>query len=91
MMTEIFLGIIIIGLLGERAYKDRLDRIERKNFVNALKAKNATELRDLNMVEKTKIDFGAPKQAEFTPESEVSDDDWRKALKAELDTEDENG
>lgn len=80
-----------MGLLGERAYKDRLDRAERKNFVNALKSKNAQELRDLSLVDKTKIDFGPPKEPEFIPESDASDTVWNKALKSELDTEDENG
>jgi hypothetical protein len=90
-MTEIILGVIIVILLAERAYRDRLDRAERKTFVHALKAKNAYEMKELTVAERAKPESLAtpPVDQEFTHESDVPDYVWEKAIKQEILTEEE--
>jgi hypothetical protein len=89
-MTEVVLVIVIFllilvigGLLGFIAYTDKLNRTERKNLVKAIKAKNASELRDLEIAENTKITVDPQPQSDLIPESEASDEMWEKALEIE--------
>lgn len=89
-MIEVILGVIIVILLAERAYRDRLDRAERKTFVHALKAKNAYEMKELTVAERAKPEaLTPPADPEFTHESDVPDYVWEKAIKKELLTEEE--
>jgi hypothetical protein len=86
-MTEGFLALIILGLIGYIAYNDRLNRAERKMFLQTMKAKNAQELRDLEMASNTRIELAPPAEPDLIPESEASDAQWQKALQAEIDQE----
>jgi hypothetical protein len=93
-MTEIILGVIICVLIGERVYRDRLDRAERKTFVHALKSKNAYEMKELTVAERAKPeDLAAPSEPEFVHESDAPDYMWEKAIKQEIaeEEEEENG
>lgn len=83
MNTEIvLLGIILIlcGLLG---WKEREARLERSKLINALLAKNAQEMVNLDMADKTQIKVEIPetlKEPDFTPPENLSQEDWEKAV-----------
>lgn len=88
-MTEAFLSLIILGLIGYIAYNDRLNRAERKTFLQSLKAKNAQELRDLEIASNTKIAVAPTAEPELILESDVSDQQWEKAIKADSEQEED--
>lgn len=81
MNTEIvLLGIILIlcGLLG---WKERESRLERNKFINALLAKNAQEMVNLDLADKTQIKAEVPKEeSDFVAQENLSQEDWEKVV-----------
>ena len=83
MIELILLGVIIIlcGLLG---WKEREGRLERNKLINALLAKNAQEMVNLDLADKTQIRADVPNPAkggEFVPSENLSQEDWEEAIK----------
>ena len=73
MITEfILIGVIVILslLLG---WKEREARLERNKLVNALLAKNAQDMVNLELVDKTKINI-KPQEPEFIDTANLPDD-----------------
>ena len=81
MITEIVLVIVILILCGYLGWKEREARIERAKFINALLAKNAQEMVNLELADKTQIKTEIPKPSEFVPPENLSQEDWEKAIK----------
>ena len=74
----ILLGVILIlcGLLG---WKEREGRLERNKLINALLAKNANEMANLDLADKTQIKTEVPqRESDFIPPENLSQKDWEK-------------
>lgn len=57
-------------------------RTERAKMINAIVAKNATEMANLDMADKTEIKVNnSLKQPEFVPPENLSQEEWEKAIK----------
>ena len=81
MITEIVLSIVILILCGLLGWKEREARIERAKFINALLAKNAQDMVNLDLADKTQIKAEVPKQSDFVSPDNLSQEDWEKAIK----------
>ena len=82
-MTEILLTLIIVLLLGYHAWSTHQNDKAKRQLVDALIARSATELRDLRIAEKTKIEV-KPSRGEMpdmVPLDQVNDDDLLEAVK----------
>jgi uncharacterized membrane protein len=80
-IETILLGVILIlsGLLG---WEKRESRLERAKLINALMAKNAQEMANLDLADKTEIKAEVPtkaKESEFVAPENLSQEDWEKA------------
>lgn len=76
----VLLGVILIlaGLLG---WKERETRLERSKLVNAFLAKNAQEMVNLDLADKTVIKAEVPqKEPDFIPPENLSQEAWEKAI-----------
>ena len=76
----ILLGVIIIlcGLLG---WEKRENRLEKSKLINALLAKNAQEMVNLELADKTEIKTETVKEPDLVPEADLDQDTWEKAIK----------
>ena len=79
MIELALLGVILIlcGLLG---WKEREGRLERGKLINALLAKNAQEMVNLDLGDKTQIKVEQPKEPDFVPQENLELDDWEKVV-----------
>lgn len=81
---EIVLGATILALLALLAYERYEGRRERAKLVNALMAKTTGEFRDLELTEKVRpIETPKREESEFMPESELSDEQFKKMIDQE--------
>ena len=82
-MIEIVLIGVILLLCGLLGWNQREGRLERNKLVNALLAKNAQELRDLEFVEKVAPSkpMDTTGNSDFIPESELDDETLLKMVK----------
>ena len=77
----ILLGVILI-LCGLLAWKEREGRLERNKFINALMSKNAQEMANLDLADKTQIKAEVPnKESDFVSPDNLSQEDWEEAIK----------
>ena len=77
------LVIVILALCGLLGFQDYNNRKERKGLINALKAKNASELRDLELAGNTKIDVEPPQDQSnlvSMDDPNMSDEEFIKAV-----------
>ena len=78
------MGATIIGLIALLAHERYEGRRDRAKLVNALMAKTTGEFRDLELTEKVKpIETPKRTQPEYTPESELSDEQFKKMIEEE--------
>lgn len=83
MITDIGLFLIIIAQVALYAYEKRENRILWDKYMNAMKAKNATELRDLEMVKKVEVKTSVPPpQNDLIPTGEASEKEFLEAIRA---------
>lgn len=81
MNVEIVLLLVILGLGALLGWKERENRLERSKFINALLAKNAQEMVNLDLADKTQIKTEIPlKGPEFISPENLSQEDWEKAI-----------
>lgn len=81
MNTEVILLLVIVGLGALLGWKEREGRLERNKLINALLAKNAQEMVNLDLVDKTEIKAQTPQQEpDFIPPENLSQKDWEKAI-----------
>jgi len=84
-MTEIILVIIIFLLLVYIGVKEYLDRKERKTMINALMAKNAPELTNLEWAQNTKVNLKEQEsEPDLVPLDSVSDKEFSKVIEDEI-------
>ena len=82
MNTELVLIGVILLLCGLIGWKEREGRLERNKLINALLAKNATEMINLDLADKTQIKTEVPlKEPDFIPPENLSQEDWEKVVK----------
>lgn len=82
-MIEIAVILILAGLLG---WEKHQNRIERAKMLNMIVGKDTTEIANLEMADKTKIDVSQPKEPDLVPEEQISDEDFQKyVLERRLD------
>jgi len=73
------LGIITL-LVGFMAWREYNYRKENAKLINALISKNAQEARDLEIADKTKIEFNTePDIPDLVPTDQLNDEDWYKS------------
>lgn len=83
-MIHIVLLIVITLLIGLIGWQEYQNRQERSRLVNALLSRNAQELRDLNMVEKLQIRTDRPKEPDFIPVENMSEEQFQKFIGDEV-------
>ena len=82
MNTELVLIGVILLLCGLIGWKEREGRLERNKLINALLAKNATEMVNLDLADKTQIKAQvSEKEPDFIPPENLSQEDWEKVVK----------
>lgn len=75
---EVITIIALLGLLGWEKYQNRL---ERNKYLNAILSKDAQEMANLDMADKTKIEVKDSPKSEFPdliPEEELNQEDFDK-------------
>ena len=80
MIEIVLIGVILIlcGLLG---WNQRESRLERNKLVNAILAKNAQEMANLDLADKTEIKVKPNNQeSSYVPMENLSDEDFKKAV-----------
>lgn len=82
-MTEIILALISLAILAYHAYYVNESNKEKKQLVDAIIAKSATELRDLRVAEHTTIKMEPQRQPDLVSTDMLDDD---ALLKAEANT-----
>lgn len=80
-MTEITLTVVIAILCGLIGWSDYNNRKERKSLLNALKSKDAIEMANLDLADKTQVKVEVPKPSDLIPPENLSQEDWEKAIK----------
>lgn len=81
MTTELLLLGVILILCGLLGWKEREGRLERNKLINALLAKNAQEMVNLDLADKTQIKAQVPqKEPDLSPIENVSQEDFEKAV-----------
>lgn len=81
MSIEIVLVIIIALLCGLLGWKEREGRLERNKLINAILAKNAIEMANLELADKTQIKTGVMQQSDFVSPDSLDQKDWEAAIK----------
>ena len=80
-MTEIVLVTVIAILSALLGWMDFNNRKERKSLLNALKAKDAAEMANLELADKTKIEVDKKNQGpDLVPVNELDDDEFIKRV-----------
>ena len=80
MIADIFLGLITLATIGAFCFYVWNDRKEHAKFNNALKSKNAAELRDLDFVDKVQIPKIEEQEPDFVPEEQLTDEKWKETI-----------
>ena len=83
MIETILLGVIVVLALL-LAWKDWLYGKERTKFLNALIAKNATEVVNLEMAQKTKPMQREEQNPDIVPIESLTDDEFEKVIQREI-------
>ena len=81
-MSEAALVLVIVGLGVLIGWRERENRLLNNKLIHALLAKNAQDMKDFEMIEKTKeIDPNpSPFPPEFTAVEDMSDDEFDKRI-----------
>ena len=80
MNTEAILLGIIIALLAFIGWKEREGRLEKNKLINALLAKNATEMVNMDLADKTEVKVDKPKADDLVPPENLTDEEWKEAV-----------
>mgnify|MGYP001587815384 CR=1 FL=1 len=81
MTTELLLLGVILLLCGLLGWKEREARLERSKLINALLAKNAQDMVNLDLADKTEIKAQVPQTPYLSPIENVSQEEFEEALK----------
>ena len=83
-MTEIVLIIVIIVLCGLLGWEKRENKLERSKFINAILAKNASELANLEFVDKSKPEDTKPTEDPLVATAQMDEEEFDKHIQEEL-------
>jgi hypothetical protein len=72
--------LIIIALLVYLGWSDYNNRKTIKNLINSLKAKDASELANLDLASQTKINIKPPKKSDLISLEDVDDNQFDKVI-----------
>ena len=79
-MIDFILLSVIISLVVLIAYKEKINKEEKDKLINALVAKNATELRDLTAVDKIVVKPTVPEKPDLVSMDSLSDEEWNNQV-----------
>ena len=82
-MSEIVLAVVIVALIGYIAYERYEMRKERNKYINALLAKDAAQLRDLEFVDKLKIPKEEKVPNDLVDTKDLTDKEFDEIIKFE--------
>lgn len=82
-MIEVILMAIILILCGLLAWHEREARLERAKLINALISKNAQEMVNLDLADKTQIKAETPQlqKSDLIPIENLEQEVFEKAIK----------
>lgn len=80
MVTEAVLAGVIFILCGLLGWKERENRLEKNKLINALLAKNAQDMVNLDLADKTQIKTQVEKESDLVSTDSLSQEDWEKAV-----------
>lgn len=83
-MTDIILGFVILALLVERYFNAKEMGKQLKDMTRALMAKNATELRDMEMVDKVKVNVTPQRPPDLIPLEQMDDEQFNEMIEKEI-------
>lgn len=86
-MIELVIAIlllVIVALVGLIGWLDYNNRKERKTYLNALIAKDAGELANLDLADKTKVDVKPPEPPPYREMGDLDDEEFDKLIKEQL-------
>ena len=82
MTIEIVLLVVILILCGLLGWEKRENRLEHSKLINALLAKNAQEMVNLDLADKTQIKTQqAIEKPDLVPEGDLDQDTWERVIK----------
>lgn len=77
-MIELFVIVVLCGLLGWKEYQGRK---ERKELIQAIVSRNAAELANLQYIDKVKLTPEKTNtQTDLTPVDQLSEEDFQKYI-----------
>ena len=80
-MTEIIFIVVILILCGLIGWKEREARLERAKLINAILAKNAQEMANLDLADKTVIKTNVPeKKPDLVPIENLDQETFEKVI-----------
>ena len=80
-MIEIVLIGVILALCGLIGWKEREARLERAKLINAILAKNAQEMANLDLADKTVIKANVPEQKpDLVPIENLDQETFEKVI-----------
>ena len=74
MSVEIILGLIILALLAFIGWKERETRLLNNKLINALLARNANEMANMDMADKVEIKIKPQQEPDLIPTDSLPDD-----------------
>ena len=80
-MIDLILALVIIALLAFIAWERHETRKEQAKLINALVSKNAQEMVNLELSDKTQIKAEIPKEPDLIPEGDLPQKEWEEAIK----------
>ena len=83
-MSDVILSVVIAFLLAFLGWREREIRAERSKFINALLAKNASEMASLEFVDKVKPQE-APQPDPLLSTADMSDEEFDEYIQKELE------
>ena len=80
MSVEIVLSFIILALLAFIGWKERETRLLNNKLINALLAKNASEMVNMDMADKAEIKVQQPQEPDLVPMDQLTDKEYTEAI-----------
>ena len=91
-MIELILSGLIVVVLAYHAYSEKLHKEKEDKLINAIMAKNATELRDLEIAKNTKIEMEPSTPPDLEPlENLTNDEHFKMIMKQAQERSQEDG
>jgi len=83
MIAEIALTIVNLALVGLHLYSIKQEKQEKRKLINALIAKDAMELRDLELADASEPVKARKEKPDLVLESALPDEEFKKVINGE--------